>query len=147
MQKKSTRTKNQIDNGVLFIFSIKSVRLQVTDLRLFYSFFPYLFKLLDKTGDISRMKGLETLTSHLLYICNFFANRLFVIVCQTTLIFDMLQLVFFMKKKSSVSFDQFYNLCISLLILSEIKLINQLLFPLKLSENDRFPDDFKGNRS
>ena len=27
MQKKSTRTKNQIDNGVLFIFSIKSVRL------------------------------------------------------------------------------------------------------------------------
>ena len=34
-----------------------------------------------------------------------------------------------------------------LLILSEIKWINTLLFPLKSSENQRFSDDFGGNRS
>ena len=34
----------------------------------------------------------------------------------------------------------------SLLIFSELKLINSLLFPLKASENHRFSDDFRGNR-
>ena len=33
-----------------------------------------------------------------------------------------------------------------LIILSQSKQINQLLFPLKLSENYRFSDDFRGNR-
>ena len=36
---------------------------------------------------------------------------------------------------------------ISLLMSSEFKRINQFLFPLKLSENDKFTDDFIGNRS
>ena len=36
---------------------------------------------------------------------------------------------------------------ISLLILSELKWIKQLLFPLKSSENQRFSDDFRRNRS
>ena len=39
------------------------------------------------------------------------------------------------------------HLQISFLILNELKEINQLLFPLKSSENQRFPDDFRGNRS
>ena len=33
------------------------------------------------------------------------------------------------------------------LIWSEFKRINSLLFPLKLSENSRFSNDFRGNRS
>ena len=36
---------------------------------------------------------------------------------------------------------------ISLLILSEFKRINQLLFPLKSPENQRFSDDFRGDKS
>ena len=36
---------------------------------------------------------------------------------------------------------------ISLLMLSEFKRINYLLLPLKSSENLRFSDDFRGNRS
>ena len=36
---------------------------------------------------------------------------------------------------------------VSLLISSEIKQINWLLVPLKSSENHRFSDDFRGNRS
>ena len=36
---------------------------------------------------------------------------------------------------------------ISLLILSELKRINYLLFPLKSSENHRFFDDFSENRN
>ena len=39
------------------------------------------------------------------------------------------------------------HLQISFLILNELKEINQLLFPLKSSENQMFPDDFRGNRS
>ena len=35
---------------------------------------------------------------------------------------------------------------ILLIILSQSKQINQLLFPLKLSENYRLSDDFRGNR-
>ena len=39
------------------------------------------------------------------------------------------------------------RLRVSLLVLSEFKSINQLLFPLKASENLWFFDDFIGNRS
>ena len=39
------------------------------------------------------------------------------------------------------------RLRIVLLILSEFKLITQLLFPLKSSENLWLSDDFRGNRS
>ena len=39
------------------------------------------------------------------------------------------------------------RLQISLLILSEFNQINSLLFSMKSSENQRFSDDFRGNRS
>ena len=62
----------------------------------------------------------------------------------------------FINDKSPNLSNESYQLCfflgrdhlqISLLLLRKFKGINKILFPLKLSENLQFFDDFRGNKN